>query len=491
MAQTLGSIDLASLKNLRDDVTQYFWFESNSSSAWGSGAHVTLYPESQFTDSTSPNYMRGKNIIMNTDGFSIRNGGLPMMVLDNDSLDFNAVDTSLGTYTTMATFGLTGATIGRSSSAHSVIDANGQRFYATDGTTQLANIGYGEGVNALGGTSVAPYYTFGIRNSTTVGNYSVAEGLYTIASGYCSYAEGYFSIADGSMAHAEGNRTYAYGYCSHAEGIDSVAGVESSPQEGRYSHAEGESTYAEGKAAHSEGGGAEADGDYSHAQNRGTIAKRLSQTVIGEFNKADTYGANGTERGNYSFIIGNGTADNARSNALTVDWDGHVVATSAKKDIVYTGEYIMLYGNQTDVSVSAGKVALSTTTKNCLPANKYSTFKSPLADDLYSVSNGEITILKAGRYRLSGQIYLYNGFAVDDVVYCSILSDGTGANSRASRCKAFSTALYETLIADTITNPASGTKYTLASNNGTAARGTVGLNGYTRLMIECLGIYES
>ena len=58
MAKTIGSFDLASLKYLRDDVTQYFWFESDSSSTWGSGAHVTLYPESQFTDSTSPNYMR-------------------------------------------------------------------------------------------------------------------------------------------------------------------------------------------------------------------------------------------------------------------------------------------------------------------------------------------------------------------------------------------------------------------------------------------------
>lgn len=105
MATALGSIDLASLKNLRDDVTQYFWFESNSSSAWGSGAHVTLYPESQFTDSTNPNYMKGQNIIMNTDGFSIRNGGLPMMVLDNNSLDFNLIDTTAGTYVNLATFG--------------------------------------------------------------------------------------------------------------------------------------------------------------------------------------------------------------------------------------------------------------------------------------------------------------------------------------------------------------------------------------------------
>ena len=159
MAKTIGSFDLASLKNLRDDVTQYFWFESDSSSAWGSGAHVTLYPESQFTNPSHANYMKGQNIIMNTDGFSIRNGGLPMMVLDNDSLDFNVVDTTAGTYTTTATFTATGAQIGQSSGAHSVIDTNGQRFYASNGTTQLANIGYGEGVNSSGGTSNAPYYS--------------------------------------------------------------------------------------------------------------------------------------------------------------------------------------------------------------------------------------------------------------------------------------------------------------------------------------------
>lgn len=128
MAKTIGSFDLASLKNLRDDVTQYFWFESDSSSAWGSGAHVTLYPESQFTDSTNPNYMKGQNIIMNTDGFSIRNGGLPMMVLDNDSLDFNVVDTANQTYTNVATFGAT-SRIGKEASSHINITSGGLYLY--------------------------------------------------------------------------------------------------------------------------------------------------------------------------------------------------------------------------------------------------------------------------------------------------------------------------------------------------------------------------
>ena len=50
----------------------------------------------------------------------------------------------------------------------------------------------------------------------------------------------------------------------------------------------------------------------------------MSQTAIGEYNIADTTGADGTARGDYVLIIGNGTADNARSNALTVDWSGKV-----------------------------------------------------------------------------------------------------------------------------------------------------------------------
>ena len=138
MAKTIGSFDLASLKNLRDEVTQYFWFESNSSSAWGSGAHVTLYPESQFTNPSHANYMKGQNIIMNTDGFSIRNGALPMMVLDNDSLDFYVVDTTAGTYTTTATFTSTGAQIGQSGKPRIVMDNSKVNIYDNSSTPRLS-----------------------------------------------------------------------------------------------------------------------------------------------------------------------------------------------------------------------------------------------------------------------------------------------------------------------------------------------------------------
>ncbi len=348
MAKTIGSFDLASLKNLRDDVTQYFWFESDSSSAWGSGAHVTLYPESQFTDSTNPNYMKGQNIIMNTDGFSIRNGALPMMVLDNDSLDFNAVDTSLGTYTTMATFGLTGATIGQTSNAHSVIDVNGQRFYASNGTTQLANIGYGEG-QAQSGTATAPYYTFGMRaTGSTIGNYSFATGYNTIASGYSSHSEGRDTVASGQDSHAEGNKCNAIGIQTHAEGDHTTAS-------GWYSHSAGYYTIASSRLRTVIGSYNLDDqftdtftGDgvttvfyLTHTAYGGIRTGSPDVTVNGNpvsgvsFNFGNqisfpTAPSNGDvikavyNTTNSIFIIGNGKTDSARSNALTVGWDGKV-----------------------------------------------------------------------------------------------------------------------------------------------------------------------
>ena len=103
MATATGSLDLKSLNNLRDDVTQYFWFNSDSPvPSYGNGVHITLSPQTTFASNPS-----GQNILINTDGISIRNGVLPMMVLDNDSLDFNVIDTTNSTYTNVASFGVT------------------------------------------------------------------------------------------------------------------------------------------------------------------------------------------------------------------------------------------------------------------------------------------------------------------------------------------------------------------------------------------------
>lgn len=64
-------------------------------------------------------------------------------------------------------------------------------------------------------------------------------------------------------------------------------------------------------------GSGEASGAYAAAFGRDTQASSKDQTVIGKYNVEDT-----DEK--YAFIIGNGTDDENRSNALAVDWDGNI-----------------------------------------------------------------------------------------------------------------------------------------------------------------------
>ena len=221
--------------------------------------------------------------------------------------------------------------IGKETGGHSVIDENGMRVYgSSDGSVQLANIGYGEGA-AQSGTATAPYYSLGVRKANSaIGNYSVAEGVNTTASNYASHAEGDDTTASGYASHAEGSGT-ASGSASHAEGSGATAS-------GSASHAEGFGTTASGVASHAEGDDTTASGVASHAQNTQTIASKNSQTAIGTFNTEDTSTTtthpNGIAAyGQFAVIVGNGTSS-ARSNALTVDWAGNVTIAGTINDFI-------------------------------------------------------------------------------------------------------------------------------------------------------------
>ena len=167
-------------------------------------------------------------------------------------------------------------------------------------------------------------YTFGTRQDGSVlGGFSFAEGYNTVARGRYSHSEGYQCKAIGYNSHAEGYNTTAKGRSSHAENSGDAYGDYSHAEGnaityGHHSHAEGAS-HASGEYSHSEGYQTGADGNYSHAQNFGTQAKGEAQTAIGKFNIEDN---NNT----YALIVGNGADVYHRSNALTVDWNGHIVS---------------------------------------------------------------------------------------------------------------------------------------------------------------------
>lgn len=109
-------------------------------------------------------------------------------------------------------------------------------------------------------------------------------------------------IGDISYIESSNNGTY-----SHAEGTETYA-------TGDYSHTEGWRSKALGDSAHAEGHGTIARGDNTHAEGMNTVANGRYQHVQGKYNIADTTSLD---------IIGNGTTNNNRSNAYTLDTNGN------------------------------------------------------------------------------------------------------------------------------------------------------------------------
>lgn len=216
---------------------------------------------------------------------------------------------------------------------------------------------------------------------------SHAEGINSMASEHGSHAEGYLSKALGRYSHAEGTLTTASGGGSHAEGSVTTAS-------GASSHAEGNGTTARNSGSHAEGFRTIADGYYSHAQNYKTMASSEYQTAIGKWNVddvgIDTFLGDGStsvfDRSGYDFdyilaitvddedvtdkvtlnktnnrivfkktpanravikvkyalntyalIIGNGTDEDSRSNALAVKWNGDVEIDNGRIEISDSG----------------------------------------------------------------------------------------------------------------------------------------------------------
>ena len=218
-------------------------------------------------------------------------------------------------------------------------------------TTASGTYSHAEGFNAT--ASNADSHAEG-TGTTASGVSSHAEGSNTIASGDQSHAEGGGVTASGKLSHAEGYGTTASGQYSHAEGEHTTASGKYSHAEGgaqttassEYSHAEGEQTIASGWSGHAEGSYARASGYYSHAegkssraegecshaQNKGTRASSDNQTALGKYNVED---ANGT----YAAIVGNGTADDARSDAARLKWTGDLQLAGDVQDMSGNGLY--------------------------------------------------------------------------------------------------------------------------------------------------------
>ena len=93
---------------------------------------------------------------------------------------------------------------------------------------------------------------------------------------------------------------------------------------GSCSHAEGIRTEASGIASHTQGNITKATATASSAAGNRTVATNEYSHACGKYNADMANNINGT-----AFVVGNGTGDETKSNAFTVNFDGTVSASGS------------------------------------------------------------------------------------------------------------------------------------------------------------------
>jgi hypothetical protein len=152
------------------------------------------------------------------------------------------------------------------------------------------------------------------------GSSSIAMGQGTIASGLYSTAMGYSTTASNRAGTAMGDRTTASAWYSTAMGTETTAS-------GNSSTAMGASTTASGDMSTAMGFETTASGINSFAIGEETTASDYASLSIGTYNLVNSVVTTGGDANNFdtdnaAFVIGNGTASNAVSDAFVVRFNG-------------------------------------------------------------------------------------------------------------------------------------------------------------------------
>jgi hypothetical protein len=187
-------------------------------------------------------------------------------------------------------------------------------------------ISIGKNTNAIGSNSIAMGQTAiasGL-NSTAIGYEVTASGLRSTALGYLTTANGAYStglgynnIASGIYSTAFGNSTTASGYSSTSMGLYTEAS-------GFFSTAAGFESRATGFSSHALGYITLSSGNLSTTIGSNIHAKSYHSIVIGRYNDTSSVSPDSWVLTDPLFIIGNGSANNTRSNALTVLKNGKI-----------------------------------------------------------------------------------------------------------------------------------------------------------------------
>ena len=165
-------------------------------------------------------------------------------------------------------------------------------------------------------------------SDTNPSNYNAsAIGIETTASGWASTAMGAYSTASGLSSTAMGGVTTASGDHSTAMGRNTIA-----------------------------------SGNRSTAMGYDTIASDYGSLVIGQFNSSGSSVTNSAtvfDTANTAFVIGNGTASNAKSDAFKVMFNGD---TTVSNDLTVSGDVVI----SSDARLKSNIVSLGSTLSRLL-----------------------------------------------------------------------------------------------------------------------------
>lgn len=181
----------------------------------------------------------------------------------------------------------------------------GNNISGENGTHGLIAIGYRN-------TASASYSAAIGANNTASGQYSVTMGYQNAVSGMYAATIGLSNTSSYACAMAMGQGNTSSGHCSVAMGCSNDA-------EKNYSVAIGHENTASNHYSVTIGRGNTASGEYSVSIGKGLIAAGDTQTALGRFNVDETE----FDMRNL-FVLGNGTDDTNRSNAMSVDVAGNL-----------------------------------------------------------------------------------------------------------------------------------------------------------------------
>lgn len=404
--------------SIAGDSNQYFW---NTKTGSDTGAHITEVPQDEFTDPTSPNYQSGGNLLARSNGIAVRDGLTELAVFGADGISLRARQ-SFGTDSPAITslMHIVPAGILASINGQSYFDINNPAsgtqtiVYTGDGTTKRFRV-------------------YPVRNSVfykrtvTIDDVDVPSTDYSISATQNIYddyqIEKYYIVFNTAPVEgAEIRISYvpddsACNFTLGERESETVSG-EYSVSIGRWNRATEKGSLAFGLRNNALGTLSSAIGDdnevkgtNSHVIGHGLRASRAGVFVVGKYNVDETsYIDIDPSLDNTSqnlFVVGKGSSDSNRSNALTVDRDGNVEAAGDITD--GTGNVL---SNKADSAGLFKIVELQITNTAQISAHGYqagATYTVPAASRPSGMVLAGIVGYSASNFRLVPSTHYVNG----------------------------------------------------------------------------------